>query len=78
MWEHNQIYLVRDDLLCLRVVARCHATCEWFGSGCFARSFPCYFHNGQVHIGVGFPGFETRFVVASITCFLGNGQSRPW
>ena len=28
-----QIYLVRDDLLCLRVVARFHATCEWLGPG---------------------------------------------
>ena len=31
--EHIQIYLVRDDLLCLRVVTRFHATCEWFGPG---------------------------------------------
>ena len=33
LWEHVQIYLVRDDLLCLRVVARFHAVCEWFGPG---------------------------------------------
>ena len=33
LWEHIQIYLDRDDLLCLRVVARFHATCEWFGPG---------------------------------------------
>ena len=31
--EHIQIFLVRDDLLLLRVVARFHATCEWFGPG---------------------------------------------
>ena len=33
LWEHIQIHLGRDDLLCPRVVARFHATCEWFGPG---------------------------------------------
>ena len=33
LWEHVQIFLSRDDLLCLREVARFHATCEWFGPG---------------------------------------------
>ena len=31
--EHIQIFLDRNDLLCLRVVAHFHATCEWFGPG---------------------------------------------
>ena len=33
LWEHIQIYLDRDDLLCLREMSRFHATCEWFGPG---------------------------------------------
>ena len=33
LWEHIQIFLSLDDLLCLREVARFHATCEWFGPG---------------------------------------------
>ena len=33
LWEHVQIFLDRDDLLCLRETSQFHATCEWYGPG---------------------------------------------
>ena len=33
LWERIQIFLSRDDLLCLRETSKFHAACEWYGPG---------------------------------------------
>ena len=71
-WEHIQIYLVRDDLLCLRVVARFHATCEWFGPGWTVALSPGYtWYDGRPGINRktcrGSPGVSVLEKCASFT-----------
>ena len=33
LWERIQIFLYRDDLLCLRETSKFHAACECYGPG---------------------------------------------